>query len=129
MGVTLDELETVIGSHYNPKPMETVQRCLFNVRVRKTGETVTQFITELKKLAEHCKFGDDLPQLMLQDHLICGINNECWQKRLLTEVNPDFKTVYGIALSLEAAEKGVLELQGANSVNKIFTNTTSRESQ
>ena len=64
VGVTLDELETVIGSHYNPKPTETVQRCLFNVRVRKSGETVTQFITELKKLAEHCKFGDDLLQII-----------------------------------------------------------------
>ena len=68
-----------------------------SIRVRKTGETVTQFVTELKKLAEHCKFGDDLLQIMLRDRLICGINNECWQKRLLTEVNPDFKSVYGIA--------------------------------
>ena len=117
------DLEQLIGDHYNPKPKQTVQRCLFNSRNRKEGETVATFLTELKKLAEHCGFGaTEKLEENLRDRLICGINNERWQKRLLAEDNPNFKRVYELALSMEAAEKSVDQLQGKSGharVNKL----------
>ena len=75
------DLEAAIGSHYNPKPRQAVQRCLFNSRLRKEGESIALYVTELKKLAEHCGFGDaDKLAENLRDRLICGINDERWQK-------------------------------------------------
>ena len=78
------------------------------------------FVAELKKLSEHCGYTDDQLKENLRDRLICGINNERWQKRLLTEDKADYQKVLDVALSLEAVEKGVNDLQaGTGSVNNL----------
>ena len=38
----------------------------------------------LRKLSEHCNYGETLPE-MLRDWLVCGINIEKMQRRLLAE--------------------------------------------
>ena len=61
---------------------------------------------------EHCGFGtSEKLQENLRDRLICGINNEKWQTRFLAEDSPDYKKIYDLVISLEAAEKGVKKLQ------------------
>ena len=117
--VSLDELEKLVGDHYNPKPTATVQRCLFNSRIRQQGESVAEFVAALKKLSEYCGFTDAQLKEMLRDRLICGINNERWQKRLLTEDAADYQKVLDVALSLEAAEKSVQDLRGGAKLNKM----------
>ena len=60
---------------------------------------------QLKHLAEHCNFGDAARlKEMLHDCLVCGIENEKWQQRLLVEegVLP-FDKALKLLLSLEAA--------------------------
>ena len=79
---TFDDIVELMGDHNNPKSIPTVQRCLFKACFQKLGETVAKFITELKRLTEYCKFQDRLDE-MTQDRLVCGINEERWQKRLL----------------------------------------------
>ena len=49
----------------------------------------------------------------------CGINNKQWQKRLLMEVAADYQKVLDVALSLEAAEKSVQDLQSGAKLNKM----------
>ena len=110
--LSIAQLETAVGDHYNPKPTATVQRCLFNSRIRNEGESIPNFVAALKKLSEHCGYTDDQLKENLRDRLICGINHERWQKRLLTEDGADYQRVLEVALSLEAAEKGVDDLQG-----------------
>ena len=122
--VPLNDLEELIGKHFNPKPTATVQRCLFNSRIRKQGETVAQYVAALKKLAEHCGFQEAALKNMLRDRLICGINNERWQKRLLTEPDPDYDKALEVALALEAAEKSVQDLQAQGS--KVIHNLEQR---
>ena len=107
---TFDDIVKLMGEHYNPKPTPTVQRCLFNARSRKQGETVAKFITELKRLTEYCEFGDRLDEMM-RDRLVCGINEERWQKRLLAEPNLTYKKAIDIAQALETAEKNVKDYQ------------------
>ncbi len=60
---------------------------------------------------------------MLRDCLICGINNERWQKAPLTEADPDFKKALEVTLALEAAEKSVKDLHG-NLVPQCVGNVT-----
>ena len=55
-------------------PSEMTQRARFNSRIRKPGENVATFVSELRSLAEFCTFGTSLED-MLRDRLICGINN------------------------------------------------------
>jgi len=92
-----------------------VQRCLFNLRIQQQGGSVAEFVAALKKLSEYYGFTDAQLKEMLGD---CRINNERWQKRLLTEGAADYQKVLDVALSLEAAEKSVQDLRGAK-LNKM----------
>jgi len=48
---TFEELAAVLTKHYTPKPSEVVQSFQFFSRVRQPGETVADFIAELRRLA------------------------------------------------------------------------------
>ena len=54
------KLVTTLTNHFNPTPSEAVQRYKFNTSVRKLGESVSTYISELRSLAEHCNYGASL---------------------------------------------------------------------
>ena len=114
------ELVSVLKNHYQPKPSEIVERCKFNSRQRKPNESVSVFISELRSLAENCNFGTTLNE-MLRDRLVCGINDDSIQKRLLSEDPLSFEKAMKIAISLELASKNVSDLQGMNLADKAET--------
>src|SRR5258705_5515792 len=47
-----------MGAHFNPSPSHIAQRCRFHRRLQIQGESITTYITQLRKLSEHCKFTD-----------------------------------------------------------------------
>ena len=53
-------MSKAMKDHYAPAPSEIVQRFRFNSRFRRTGESVSTYIAELRALAEFCNFGDTL---------------------------------------------------------------------
>lgn len=81
-------------------------------------------MAELRRLAEHCQFGEGLSDA-LRDRLVCGLHNEGTQRRLLTEENLTLTRALEIAISVETAAKDAGELQGKNtemcSVHKLHT--------
>ncbi|XP_077863977.1 uncharacterized protein LOC144349037, partial [Saccoglossus kowalevskii] len=78
------DLVKLVKAHYTPKPSEIVERYKFNSRVRKPGESVQSYMAELRRLSEHCNFGTTL-ETMLRDRLVCGINDQTTQRKLLME--------------------------------------------
>ena len=52
-----DEIVTVLGNHYSPKPLIITERSRFHKRNQKEGESISQFVAVLKWLSEHCEFG------------------------------------------------------------------------
>ena len=73
-----------------------VQRYMFNSRVRKHGEGIAVFVAELRRLSEYCNYRDPLNE-MLRDRLVCGVNDERIQRRLLyaiAEADLPFKRAY-----------------------------------
>ena len=44
------ELVELVKKHYNPRPSAITQRFKFNSRVRQPGETVAEYVAELRKL-------------------------------------------------------------------------------
>ena len=68
----------------SPEPSLAVQCFKFNSRSHQAGESVGTYLAELKRLSEHCNFGDAL-QDMLRDRLVCGIKDQRAQRRLLAE--------------------------------------------
>ena len=96
--------------HHNPTPSEIVQRYRFNSRFRKGGESVVQYIAELRALAEFCNYDTSLDDI-LHDRLFCGIEDPPVQRRLLAEERLTFKKAADIALAMETAAKNAETLQ------------------
>ena len=88
-----------------PTPSVIVQRYKFNSRTQGIGETVATFVTELRRLIEHCQFGQILDD-MLQDRLVCGIADSHVQCQLLAEPYLTFKKALELAQVQEKVEKG-----------------------
>ena len=78
------ELVSLAKNHLNPRPSSIVYRFKFNNHFRQRGETIQQYVAELRNLSEYCEFGD-LLEKMLRDRLVCAVNDECIQRRLLAE--------------------------------------------
>lgn len=101
-----DKLEPVINkfnNHFTPRENLTFTRYKFITS--KQGEQITleQFITDLRKQANNCNFGnlkDDLIKLML----ICGTNNGEIRHRLLQEDDADLAKAIKLASIIEQSK-------------------------
>ena len=102
--VTFVELCALVKEYYEPLPSPIVQRYKFNTRNRAPGETVAAYVAALRKIAEHRNYGTSLPE-MLRDRLVCGVNHDRIQKKLLAEKELDFDKAYSVAVAIEVAER------------------------
>ena len=112
---TFEELVKLVPGHYQPSPSVIVQRFKFNLCAQQQGESVATFVSELRRLSEHCKFGETLEE-RLRDRIVCRIANNQLQRRLL-------KKVLELAQAQESANQGSQQLQqqqhSLTPVNKI----------
>ena len=79
------------------------------------GESISEYVAELKRLANNCQFGQYLDEA-LRDRLVCGMRSQSTQKRLLAEADLTFSKALAVALSVEAAEKNTQQLNGCESL-------------
>ena len=98
----------LITDYYDPPPSVTVQQFKFNSRIQHKDESIAIYIAAMRQLAEHCKFGDTLSN-MLRDRLVCGVNHNAIQCRLLSEKKP--LTFVKLAKALESPEQNLADLQ------------------
>ncbi len=78
-----DALVKLLSDHLTPKPIVIAERFRFHKRNQKDGESINEYMAELRKLTEFCDFGAVLNDT-LRDRLVCGLRNEQVQKKLLT---------------------------------------------
>ena len=63
-------------------------------------------------LALYCEYGDKLSE-MLRDRLVCGVNHNGIQRKLLGEKDLTYDKAYALALSVETSERDAAILQSA----------------
>ena len=80
-----------------------MQHFKFYNRVRAPGESIAAFVASLHKIAEHCEYKDTL-KVMLGDQLVCGVNHDGIQQKLLAEKNLTYDKALEIPLTMEIAE-------------------------
>ena len=129
---TFDQLKATMKDHLQPKPNEIAERYRFYKRDRKTGESVNGFIAEMRKLSAHCGFGQTLNEY-LHDRLVCGLNCERVQQKLLSTDDLDLDKAVKIAKSFETASREAKGLQhgvasGDESVLRFGSAATTSES-
>ena len=81
---TFAALSETLRRHFQPKKVIIAERFRFHRRNQAAGETVVQYVAELRRLSAHCDFADYLDQA-LRDGFVCGLQNESIQRRLSRE--------------------------------------------
>ena len=90
-----------------PKVIVIAERFRFYKRQQKEGETIAVYVSELRRLAKNCQFGDQL-SIALRDQFVCGLFQESIQQKLLAESDLSLDKAQQIA---QAAEMARLETQ------------------
>ena len=75
------------------------------------GESVAAYVAELRAIDQHCNYGNSL-SLMPRDRLLCRLNNEYIQRRLLSEDPLTFEKAFKLAKGIETAAKNIQSLKG-----------------
>ena len=79
------ELVSVMKDHQNRKRNPIAERFIFNSRNRKLKENISNYMTELRRLSQYLQVWRFPGKKMLRDRLVCGVNHEGTQQRLLSE--------------------------------------------
>ena len=108
---SLEAITAKLKEHFEPLKVEIAERYNFYQRNQLPGESVAEFLGELRRLNIDCGFGDFSNQA-LRDKLVCGLRDEGMKKKLLAEKSLDLKNVMQIAQGMEAAEKNTQLLRG-----------------
>lgn len=119
---TLEELRAILKEHVQPKESIIARRAKFYTRVQKDGETVTEYVAQLKQIATDCDFGDFLNQV-LRDIFVLGLKDTETQKEIRKVKEPTFKKAVEQALAREALAGGNLRAtapgSGMHGMHKI----------
>ena len=91
------------------EPTEIVEQHNFYTRQQRQGENTSTFVSELGTIAISCNFGE-MYKKMLKDRLVCGVQDDRIERRLLVEIKLDFKKALEMAITTEAAFKNVREI-------------------
>nr|XP_042901662.1 uncharacterized protein K02A2.6-like [Parasteatoda tepidariorum] len=90
------------------------RRFKFHKRFQSKLESVNAYVTELRKLAEDCNFGETLSE-RLRDQLVCGIRDEEVQRRLLAESKLTLENAISVAVASEVAASQSKHIHTQNS--------------
>ena len=107
----LDDIIQQLRNHYEPKKIVIAERFRYYKRQQKEGETVTVFLSELRRLAKHCEFGDKL-SVALRDQFVCGLRVEALQQKILAETDLTLEKAVRIAQAFESARQETIALRG-----------------
>ena len=96
-------------AYCNPKTNETYERYIFYIRNQQQGESVEQFVTDLKLKAKTCAFGD-MTDSMIRDRIVLGIASQRVRERLLREDNLNLANAIKICQAAEATQRQITTL-------------------
>eukprot|EP00731_Ephydatia_muelleri_P033663 Em0034g45a len=120
------ELTAVLKKHFEPKPIVIAERFYFHRRNQAVGESIVEYVAELRRLATNCKFGAYLDEAM-RDRLVCGLRDDDTQKRLLSEEDLTFARAAEIAQSREAAQLNVQQLKETSVAVKTVSSRVDKQ--
>ena len=101
-------IETLNRLYVKP-PNEISSRHLLATRCQKPGETLAEFLTELRRLSKDCNVksvtADQYREELIRDSFISGLLSPLIRQRLLENKQLDLKTAFDQAYALDLAQK------------------------
>ena len=121
-----DELGETLRGHFRPKRLVVSERFKFHNAKQQAGQTISGFVSHLKKLASSCEFTGGALEEALRDRFIAGLHSNAIQRKLLSK-NYKFKEAVDLALAEEAAVANIRDMSsgrgnGERQVNKVSHN-------
>ena len=120
----------ILKDHYEPAPLIIGERYRFHQRGQDIGESIADYVAELRRMATKCKFEEtrDFLEESLRDRFVFGLRAEGIRKRLLTEPNLTFAKAIEIAQSVETASKDAQQPfeHVSSKINNVPTSTPAK---
>ncbi|KAM7293707.1 uncharacterized protein ISCGN_023302 [Ixodes scapularis] len=81
---SFEELRQLLRNHLSPKPSVIGERAKFHRRSQTEDESISEFVAEIRRLAQTCEFGNFLDE-SLRDRFVCGLRRVDIQRHLFSE--------------------------------------------
>ena len=91
---------TALNNHFKMKKNVPFERSVFRNAKQNQGESIEQYVTRLRQLAEHCEYGNEIDN-NIRDQIISSCKSTKLRKRLLTELELTLEKTIQIARMLE----------------------------
>lgn len=112
------DIVTLLKAHYSPEPLEILENFKFSSRKQLEHESLSDFITDLEKLAQTCKFGAHL-DTAIRNQFVFGLRNRTIQSRLLEVRDLSLTKAKEIAFGMEMSHRGTDEMHGSTSKPEV----------
>lgn len=103
-----------------PKKNETYERYIFRSRLQKEGESLEQYLTDLRIKSQSCSYGT-LCESLIRDQLVVGILDRKVKERLLRETDLTLDKAIQIC---QAAETAAVHMQALSLNDAVVPETT-----
>ena len=125
------DIKKIVNAHLKPKTIEIAERYKFHM-TKQGHDSVTTFVSKLRKAAETCNFGTQLDS-MLRDRFVVGLNDDAVVRKLLLEDSLSFDKAVMIASMSEEVRncQAAMKSSEPSHVNKVQTkerNNTNKQS-
>ena len=76
---TFEDITEILKKHYQPALSVIAEQSKFHKRTQTEGESVAEYVAQLKQLSTHCQFEAYLDDAS-RDRLVCGLRKKLTQK-------------------------------------------------
>ncbi|XP_047989864.1 uncharacterized protein LOC125229128 [Leguminivora glycinivorella] len=111
-----DDLQTLVdkfNGHFGTKQNETMARFKFFSRNQESGESIDEYVTALKILAQQCEF-KDLEESLMRDRIVCGVASGKVRDRLLRAEELTLEKAVKIAQANEMSHEEKRQIEGSS---------------
>ncbi|XP_075991390.1 uncharacterized protein LOC142986688 [Anticarsia gemmatalis] len=105
---TLEQLVRLISNYLHPCSNELENRHKFRSRKQKASESITDYLHELKQMANSCYFKSKIME-NIRDQLVSGLIDKEIQKRIFDKGLRVYQEILDLALMLEAKSIAPIE--------------------
>ena len=106
---TFAQLATLPREHFKPARLKIAERYRFHSAVQQQGQSIADFVRELKKLAGTCEFTNEQLNDNIRFRFICGLRSQHVKQKLLSG-NFTFQEAVSEAIAQDAARKDVKDI-------------------
>jgi len=110
----VDKIKESFDKHWLGEENVTYERYVFHQRVQQPGESVEDFVADLRKLAKSCAV-EHLEDSLIRDRLAVGIRDDPTRRRLLQVENLSLSDAIDACKATEATNRRLRTMNGTSS--------------